>query len=332
MFDENQLVKILWNNTNQAWYTNKGYHFTKRNDEFYVYAHDLTPHSAVMIEVICDYCGEKYISAYSTVITGRKYNGKDACKHCAALKANEISMKKRAAKKIGAAEQICKEKGYNLLTTQEEYTSVKMQIEFVCPRHGKQSMLLDNFLRGHECRQCAYEKVGTSLKFDSATIKEIIDSTDGNCLLNPEDYINTVTSNLKIRCTCGNIYTTSFTNFRKKGVTRCETCSRKESSGEKQIREYLDLNGINYIQEMRFDECRRHKPLPFDFYLPQYNLIIEYDGVQHFDDIKFMDHVKTKESDEIKTEFCQNRNIDLLRIPYWEKDNIEKIIDSKLNL
>ena len=85
---------------------------------------------------------------------------------------------------------------------------------------------------------------------------------------------------------------------------------------------------------MAFTNCRDKKVLPFDFYLPQYNLCIEYDGEQHFD-IKhsFRDEDSfwnTVLHDAIKNSFCEDNNITLLRIPFWEFDNIEDIIKNKI--
>lgn len=73
----------------------------------------------------------------------------------------------------------------------------------------------------------------------------------------------------------------------------------------------------------------------YDFYLPDYNLCIEYDGMQHYKPVRFYTSSdeeilakfeRTKKHDAIKTQYCQLNGIDLLRIPYWEKDNIEQII------
>lgn len=75
--------------------------------------------------------------------------------------------------------------------------------------------------------------------------------------------------------------------------------------------------------------------LRFDFYLPDYNLMIEYDGEQHYKPVKYgkMSDKKAKENlekvqkyDQLKNEYCKENNINLLRIPYWEKENIDEII------
>lgn len=77
----------------------------------------------------------------------------------------------------------------------------------------------------------------------------------------------------------------------------------------------------------------------FDFYLPDYNLMIEYDGEQHYMPVDFGEHdtklmeekLKLRQkNDQIKNDYCHANNINLLRIPYWEKQNIEIIINSCL--
>lgn len=90
-----------------------------------------------------------------------------------------------------------------------------------------------------------------------------------------------------------------------------------------------------------FDDCRNIKPLPFDFYLPDKNIIIEYDGEFHYIPIKVqktdseevaIDRLnETKAHDKIKTDYCLKNQIKLIRIPYWEKENIETILLKEIN-
>ena len=83
---------------------------------------------------------------------------------------------------------------------------------------------------------------------------------------------------------------------------------------------------------MKFDDCRNKNPLPFDFYLPNYNICIEFDGRQHYLPIFYFGGEKmlnyTKNNDNIKNEYCLNNNIKLVRIPYYEINDIENIISS----
>ena len=74
--------------------------------------------------------------------------------------------------------------------------------------------------------------------------------------------------------------------------------------------------------------------MQFDFYIPNLNLCIEYDGKQHFEPINYFGGIdsfnKQIIKDSIKNDFCHKNNIKLMRIPYYEFNNIEKILDNVL--
>lgn len=103
------------------------------------------------------------------------------------------------------------------------------------------------------------------------------------------------------------------------------SCWKTYSIGVQRIITILKKNNISYELEKKFDTCISPKGncLPFDFYLPDYNILIEYDGQQHFkisfgqDENKL---IKQKEYDKIKNEWCKNNNIHLIRIPYYQKE------------
>lgn len=120
----------------------------------------------------------------------------------------------------------------------------------------------------------------------------------------------------------------------------CPNCADKNSSkGEAIIEKYLKEYDIKYQRQYKFDKCVYKKPLPFDFaiFYPTTELkcVIEYDGEQHF---KFVKHWHGDEEgfklqqlkDKIKTDYCKNHNIKLIRIPYTEFDNIEQILKNNL--
>lgn len=330
MFDENQIVQIRWNNTNELWYKNKGYTFTGRNTLFDVKVKDLPEHSSKKIKAICDYCGKEFETQYAIITNGRKSIEKDACYCCSGKKTSEVSLKRRANKNFSLLEDVCRANGYKLLTDISEFTDVKMNVEFLCPKHGHQVMMLDNLIRGHKCKDCSYETRFEGKKLDSCYIKSVVQSK-GDEWINPDEYTNCVDRNMKIRCSCGNVFTTSFVNFSNANIFRCSTCSNKESIGELKIRKYLDSQNIKYEQEKRFNECRDNKPLPFDFYLPDFNMCIEFDGQQHYQD-KFGIEAfqKTQYHDKLKTGYCNTKGIKLLRIPYWEGNHINDILSKEI--
>ena len=93
-------------------------------------------------------------------------------------------------------------------------------------------------------------------------------------------------------------------------------------------------NNIYYEKEKCFDGCKDERMLPFDFYIPQYNVCIEYQGQQHYHPVEvFKGEVGfeiRQKHDNMKRGFCKENNIKLIEIPYWEYDNIEKILKDKL--
>lgn len=138
---------------------------------------------------------------------------------------------------------------------------------------------------------------------------------------------------ITIKCPKGHKFKMSFEKFYNAGH-RCMKCS--ESKGEREITRILSQYNIKSISQYKFDDCKFKQCLPFDFYLPDYNILIEYDGEQHY---KIFDYfggldkfVDTKIRDTIKNEYCNKNNIKLIRIPYWDYNKIEDILKCELNL
>jgi hypothetical protein len=112
------------------------------------------------------------------------------------------------------------------------------------------------------------------------------------------------------------------------------------SKGEEKIYQYLSLNDYEFEKEFTFNDCRGINDgyLRFDFAIFFDNEIklIEYDGKQHFESVEYWGgdsnlattHLATTQAnDKIKDKYCKENNIDLLRIPYWDFDNIDVLID-----
>lgn len=81
------------------------------------------------------------------------------------------------------------------------------------------------------------------------------------------------------------------------------------------------------IKEKIFEDCINPKTnykLRFDFYLPKYNICLEYDGEQHYKEVDFCNDTLADRQfrDKIKDDYCLKNNISLIRIPYWDKSKI----------
>lgn len=107
------------------------------------------------------------------------------------------------------------------------------------------------------------------------------------------------------------------------------------SYGEKKIISYLEDNGVEYIHQYKFEDCKHINNLIFDFYIPNENTCIEFDGRQHFEPIQFFGGQESFESlrmrDEIKNEYCSKNNIKLCRISYEDINIVNKILSDLLS-
>ena len=138
----------------------------------------------------------------------------------------------------------------------------------------------------------------------------------------------------RCKCDCGNEITVSSICLLS-GHT--SSCGCLVSYWNMYIKKFLDKNNIeNQPEYPVVIDGVRYK---YDFYLPEYNLMIEYDGSIHYEPARYhgkgseqdlIDFKKRQERDKIKDKYCEDNNINLLRIPYWETKNIETIINDRL--
>lgn len=113
---------------------------------------------------------------------------------------------------------------------------------------------------------------------------------------------------------------------------RCLDCVGRKSNLEYAVEEYLKQNNIEYIYQKRFDGCKNKRLLPFDFYLIDYNVIIEVQGSQHFYENDMFEQTlkERQEIDKIKKDFCITNNIGYLAIPFWHIENSD-LYKSEIN-
>lgn len=228
---------------------------------------------------------------------------------------------------------ICESNGYVLISDISDIRGYNSYITYSCPKHGEHTVKVGNLINGKKCPKCHWDKIREMYRLDRDTIIKRVHECGGE-ILNVDDYINQSTVNLLIKCpVCGEPFTTSFQHFIQHGGQACPKCYKKQSVGERKIQDYLDENKIVYIPEYWFPDCRDIKPLPFDFYLPNNEIAIEFDGCQHFRDTKFFNNVyfeKIQYHDQIKDKYCADNGIKLIRIPYWNINKINDILDKEL--
>lgn len=221
---------------------------------------------------------------------------------------------------LNDVKSIVEKEGYTLL--EEEYKNARTKMNVMCNNGHKLKISFDNFNNKNiRCQFCS----GKRKVYEE--VKNIIES-EGYKLISSE-YIN-IKEKLDISCPRGHEYKVNFHNFIH--GRRCPVCN--QSTGEVKIEKILRTWDIRFVNQFKFKDCKDIRPLPFDFYLTDYNMCIEYDGIQHYKAFDFFGGEKRlqeyKRHDKLKNKFCKQNNILILRIPYWDFNNIENILKENL--
>ena len=130
----------------------------------------------------------------------------------------------------------------------------------------------------------------------------------------------------KCKCDCGNIVVVKTYNLTRKDENRTISCGcAHKSSGEIYIENLLNINNIKFKSQFIFPDIKKYR---YDFAIldKNYNPIrlIEFDGEGHFLEVKhWKSSLKERQQrDKEKNQYALSHNIPLVRIPYWERDNI----------
>lgn len=217
-----------------------------------------------------------------------------------------------------------------------EYKSSTDKIHIKCSVCGYEWLATPyHLLEGHGCRECFREHKRLSLRNTHEEFAQKLLAVhpdfkvadfDGNTYQSADTPID-------FECPRGHVFRARPSNMLRP-TYGCPVC--KESTGEQRVRRYLEENGISFIPQKAFSGCAYIRVLPFDFYVESLNMVIEFDGHHHFVPIKYFGgdaHLKeTQTRDEIKTRYCIENGITLIRIPYWDYENIERILDEAISL
>lgn len=120
------------------------------------------------------------------------------------------------------------------------------------------------------------------------------------------------------KCDCGNTITSSSKSLL---YDDRKSCGCLKSKGESLLQKIFQENNIEYETQKSFETCRfpnTNYLAKFDFYLPDKDLLIEYDGIQHFEETSWKELEKVQKRDSFKNKWCKENNKKLLRIPYTD--------------
>ena len=207
-----------------------------------------------------------------------------------------------------------------------DFKNTVSKMSWRCKKDGCEWLSLPlSILKGHGCPECSgnqkltNEIIDTKLRKANRKIERI------------SDFVHR-TIKMKWKCKVDNhIWEAPPTHVMGRS-SGCPICCA--SKGEQRIESFLINNSIEYIHNYKFDNCRFKNKLPFDFYIPTHNLCIEYDGEQHYKSVNHFggqEKFQTrKKIDAIKTKFCQDNNIKLLRIPFWDANKLHQILQENI--
>ncbi len=208
------------------------------------------------------------------------------------------------------------------------YINSRTKVKIICPKHGIFEQTPDVHMRGQGCPKCKYEVVynrATKQEFTEKAIEIHNNKYDYSLV----DYKNNRTK-VKIVCPLHGIFEQTPDVHLNKGGAGCPKC--RSSKGENKIRNFLESSHILFEEQKRFKECKYKNTLPFDFYIPSKNLLIEYQGEQHYKAKQCFGGLdefnKVKERDKIKREFANKNNFNFLEISYKDFTKINDILDT----
>lgn len=207
-----------------------------------------------------------------------------------------------------------------------EYKALSKKVKLKCNACGnifEQS--LEKHLAGQGCPKCAGRERTTeeAIKIIKNIYGDIYDFKEFK-------YINATTKS-KLICKKHNkeikvSFHTLTSSYKDRKCCSCEW----QSSANLYIKKLLDEKDIENIPEYIFKDCKNIEPLKFDFYLPKYNCVVEFQGVFHFKDI-YGDLKLQQKRDEIKRKYCKEKGIIEIEIPYWNYKHIESIISNSID-
>lgn len=263
----------------------------------------------------CGICGYEWKTCFKNVYLKNSW-----CRKCSTKNRKKVENKTIRKITMLIVNDLAKKRGGKCLET--EYKHSKVNMKWQC---GKCNYIwkatFSNVNSGSWCLKCAIKKQSKSIE-DCLYIAEV---RGGKCL--SKEYKNHKT-NMKWQCgKCNYIWKACYNNIRT--GTWCPKCNN--SKGVLEICKILDMLKINYELEKKLN----YKKMRFDFFLPKYNIAIEYDGIQHFKlgtrySSITKDFKRNREFDILKTKYCLDNRIKLVRVYYkslnFVKDIIQEII------
>lgn len=217
--------------------------------------------------------------------------------------------------------------------TYTTYVKNSVKVAISCPAHGVFMQRPADHMNGDGCPNCKFDRLAALKRGTLSSFIERANAVHDSAYdYNESVYVNAIT---KLTVNCRQHGPFLVTPDKHLGGIGCVKCSNGISRGERKIQQWLDTNGITYEREKRFPGLCGSTPnsrLRFDFFLPDYDVLIEFDGEHHFTPVRtkgrlsaeqaVIKHLRTVENDSKKTAYAQQHGYQLLRIRYIQDIHI----------
>lgn len=285
--------------------------------------------STPYLQVKHKYCG----SVYTVNASGFINDGKKCSKCCHKY---ENSFAHHIEVELGESLEKYWDFEKNTVNPNTIWKSGREQIWIKCQEkdyHGSYEVICRDFTKGYKCPYCNTFASGKVHLYDSFGYHNFdkVMSWHIDNKVSPFKLSLGTSKKIKFICeTCGHEWITSLVTVSH--GSWCPVCS--SSKGEKKIISWMNMNNIACIYDKKyFDDLvgTGGGLLRPDFILPEHKIWIEYDGKQHYEWVKgMMDQdmfLRLKEHDKRKDKYAKKHGWKMIRIPYWDFDNIEEILN-----
>lgn len=210
-----------------------------------------------------------------------------------------------------------------------KYIKLTIKIECKCKQCGHNWFVTPNKLQqGEGCPNCAIVRTKKKLTLTNQEFaSKISNSRDDIQIIG---HYTGMKRPIQFKCKkCGKIQTAKKAEDLIRNYRGCSFCN--PSKGERKIYKFLSDNRIEFETQKSFKGCKDIRSLRFDFYLPEKNICIEYQGEQHYFPVAFngetheeaeQNYIALKRRDQIKVDYCQRNNMGLIAIPFWDYEVI----------
>lgn len=203
------------------------------------------------------------------------------------------------------------------------------KLKIICPIHGAFMQEGQAHSRGCGCKKCEHEIHSKRHRLTQEQFLAKAKSFHGNTYDYSEAKYVKTDDHITIICRIHGRFKQRATLHANSGYG-CQKCN--QSKGERTIGAWLQEHGISYSLEKKFEDCLSPfgNHLKFDFYIPEKNMLIEYDGHQHYRHVSLFGGAEAFETlkryDKMKNQYAKKKGIPLLRIPFFSLKKVPNLL------